>query len=49
MSDANDEDAHVDSAERAVAGNDDRRWWVKLHDVLFPRFDVTDEDAVEQV
>ena len=36
VGDANGEVAHTDSSERAVAGNDDRRRRIELHDVLHP-------------
>ena len=44
-----DEGAHADSAEGAVAGNNDRRRWVKLYDALHPRLDVADEVTVDEV
>ena len=47
--DANGEGACVDSAERAVADDDDRRRWVELHDVLHPLLDVTDEVAIDDM
>ena len=49
VGDANGGDAHADSAECAVAGDDDRRRRVELHDVLHPQLDVVDEVAVGEM
>ena len=49
VGDANGEDDHADSTERAVAGDDYRRRLVELHVVLNPRFLVTDEMAIDKV
>ena len=48
-SDANGADAHADSAEHAVARDDDNRRWINLHDVLHSRLDISDEVAVDEV
>ena len=50
VGDTSGEGVHADSAERAVASDDDRRHrWVEFHDVRHPRLDVTDEVAVDEV
>ena len=49
VDDVNGEGAHADSAEYAVADDDDRRRWVKLHGVLLLRLDVSDEAAVDEM
>ena len=49
VGDVDGEGTHADSTESDMTGNDDRRRWVELHDVLHPRLDVTDEMAVDEV
>ena len=49
LGDANGKGAHADSAEGTVARDNDCRRWVEFHDVLYPRLDVTDEVAVDEV
>ena len=39
----------VDSSKCAVAGNDDRRRWMELHDILHPRLDVADEVTINEM
>ena len=38
-----------DSVERGVIGNDDRRRWIELPDVLHSRLNVTDNVAVGEM
>ena len=41
--------AIADFAEGAVVDDDDRCRWLELHDILYPRLDVTDEVATDEV
>ena len=49
ISGAGGEGAHPDSAENAVAGDNDRCRWVELHGVLHPQLDVINEGAVDEL
>ena len=49
VGDEKGEGGHADSAEGAVAGNDNRRRWVELRNVLILRLDVTDEVTLDEV
>ena len=49
VGDANGDGAHADSLERAVAGDDDCRRWGELHDALYPRLNVSDKVAVDEM
>ena len=49
VGDGDGEGAYADLAEGAVAGDDDRRLWAELHDVLHSRLDIADKLAVDKV
>ena len=48
VGDVDGEGTHTDSAD-VVTGNDNRRRWIELHDVLDPRLDVADDMPVDEV